>query len=778
MTTHSNEPIVEPHRMLHILEERAEEAEQRGLSRLATLLKHADPVELFVATAASMMFGLPEELTEAKYGTVSVKTERLAYELYPRFGRSQPSSETAHVESTTLHPSDVPACQEALDNLLLGYSFKAYITAAEEEDEIISAIRGRAAIVRGNAYPTQTERRIREVQGRFDNWYAERVGIAPTRALDALQAILKHEEHAFNEAARPAAAAVAGVFEERWQAIRAKPKYERDADDSAFIKQFRTPTAVRLAGFASAFGRATFRHVPALRPDLNPALTDVEWNALLSLIGLTTEEREKVQAPIEVRSHPLYVLPDGRVLLVDVSNAFDALWDAFDAAARQDQNFYDSRYQKHAANWLEERVLGYLRRLFPDGDVYKTLDYPDPGRGQGATAELDIAVVWGPFLLLVEAKAKQFRLAGQLGDVGRLRTDLKRNVEEAFDQALRARQYVESAELPVLRERNNKRALVLNKTRLRRIYPLTVSLHGLATLTTRLAALAPLGLFKGNEYPFAISEADLELLAELCPGPEVFLHYVEKRIALHRVSPRVSADEVDLLGAYFDTRFVSGQLWDNPDNGVTMYSLDGYSDRIDQWARHYWNGLGEPPVIQLAVPEGIRIILSHLRALPEDDARWIAFCLLDMPVPALKALAHGLELARHDPPRYRSFRRFMAPGDDVVMCVVASNDYSPEELAAHLEKRVAIERYRRRTRKAIGFGLAAEDMCPFTLAVWVDREWELNPELDRLVENDDPGIPLPGTKTPGRNDPCLCGSGRKFKKCCLPKIEKAHRGQS
>jgi hypothetical protein len=25
---------------------------------------------------------------------------------------------------------------------------------------------------------------------------------------------------------------------------------------------------------------------------------------------------------------------------------------------------------------------------------------------------------------------------------------------------------------------------------------------------------------------------------------------------------------------------------------------------------------------------------------------------------------------------------------------------------------------------------------------------------------------------PGRNDPCWCGSGKKFKKCCLPEYEK------
>jgi len=34
--------------------------------------------------------------------------------------------------------------------------------------------------------------------------------------------------------------------------------------------------------------------------------------------------------------------------------------------------------------------------------------------------------------------------------------------------------------------------------------------------------------------------------------------------------------------------------------------------------------------------------------------------------------------------------------------------------------------------------------------------------------------PLP-TDRPGRNDPCHCGSGRKYKQCCLAKDEAAER---
>jgi hypothetical protein len=31
------------------------------------------------------------------------------------------------------------------------------------------------------------------------------------------------------------------------------------------------------------------------------------------------------------------------------------------------------------------------------------------------------------------------------------------------------------------------------------------------------------------------------------------------------------------------------------------------------------------------------------------------------------------------------------------------------------------------------------------------------------------------TRTPGRNEPCHCGSGRKYKQCCLEKDEAAAR---
>jgi hypothetical protein len=42
-------------------------------------------------------------------------------------------------------------------------------------------------------------------------------------------------------------------------------------------------------------------------------------------------------------------------------------------------------------------------------------------------------------------------------------------------------------------------------------------------------------------------------------------------------------------------------------------------------------------------------------------------------------------------------------------------------------------------------------------------------EKDRIPKDDSAGQLKGGNKKVGRNDPCPCGSGKKYKKCCYPK---------
>jgi uncharacterized protein YecA (UPF0149 family) len=46
---------------------------------------------------------------------------------------------------------------------------------------------------------------------------------------------------------------------------------------------------------------------------------------------------------------------------------------------------------------------------------------------------------------------------------------------------------------------------------------------------------------------------------------------------------------------------------------------------------------------------------------------------------------------------------------------------------------------------------------------------DLLSEEETMLENTAPVEPIQAAAEPGRNDPCPCGSGKKFKKCCANK---------
>jgi len=53
-----------------------------------------------------------------------------------------------------------------------------------------------------------------------------------------------------------------------------------------------------------------------------------------------------------------------------------------------------------------------------------------------------------------------------------------------------------------------------------------------------------------------------------------------------------------------------------------------------------------------------------------------------------------------------------------------------------------------------------------------DRSMLTSDEIDaeqELLDNTPPVEPITAEEKPGRNDPCPCGSGKKYKKCCALK---------
>lgn len=737
---------------------------------LVRLGNEIDAELLFIHLLVMLSMVPIDSARESTHGSVSVKSELLAYHLFPLFGVSR---------NRTILPNHIEQAMESLDTVLNAtMQMQAFErrpgTHPTQAEAIASQLARGTAVIRGSAYPHQTQEEIYGIQGQFESWFKTRAGIGPTRACTLLVAIIKTQEMHSNEWLNQLQSAYA-IGIQIWKELRKRKRKGSTAETQTFFSRFPTAKHAGVSSYAKKLVELSPDKIPVSRETIRiePKPSEEEWLALINLIGCSHETREVMTTPIDVSRRPLFVLSQNRVLLCDMSNTLDQLWTAFEEVARADEAFYSGQYSSKRGIWLEQKTAEFMGRLFPQANTYRKLSYPDPNRPGGVT-ELDFAIHWPPFLILVEAKAAQFRIASQLGDIAKLRSDLKANIEDAFNQARRAARYIDSTNEAKFIEQITGKELVVKKAEIEKSYILTISLHHLSQIATRLASVTSLRLFQDREYPCTMSIADLEIVTEFCPGPDVFLHYVDRRITLEKETVELLADELDLFGAYLKSRLQPNRLWErNREGKYNFVWLQGFQEQFDFMVDYRRGARTEAPVIELVVPDEIKAMLAELRSRRDDPgARWIAFAILGLSDADLHALSRMMAELRSQNPAPGQIRRNTVTLNDLVITVVACKNIQVEQLYASTHRRTILEKYRRRATTSIGFGLdLADPMKSFHFAIWTSWPWQHDSEIEKLLQEDIHSVPVAGQRLPGPNAPCICGSTKKFKKCCRDRIQ-------
>ncbi len=240
-----------------------------------------------------------------------------------------------------------------------------------------------------------------------------------------------------------------------------------------------------------------------------------------------------------------------------------------------------------------------------------------------------------------------------------------------------------------------------------------------------------------------------------------------KRLGVHSAVPEVLGDEIDLLGVYLETRMLDGSLWNEEDSPTTAFSIAGFDDEIDNWAISRFSGEGNSKELGLKLPDEVVNILDALSILDSDDAKWMSFCLLDLPEEALISMAEAIQVLTRDPPPTGRSRSWIGGGGSSVVVVQGMSDHEPSKLEARLNHRLELEKYKRRASRAFGIGLFTWSDKPVDVLILNDAAWAEDVLLEEALKREPKKKLVKGYGRPGRNDPCPCGSGKKYKKCCL-----------
>jgi hypothetical protein len=272
---------------------------------------------------------------------------------------------------------------------------------------------------------------------------------------------------------------------------------------------------------------------------------------------------------------------------------------------RNNQSKIWQQFQKVKANYLEEKTYEFFTRIFPKESMYRNLKY----NFEGKQYETDLLIQFDNKLLIIESKSGSLTEKAIQGDIKRIKTDLKKLVENAYMQGKRVVHYISSSKEVSFKCKSNKE-LKINASQFSSFYLINVTLEPLFNYATNLKELKKIGTFFEDEFPWSVYLHDLDIITRHIEFPSVFIHYLNSRMKEQKENIFHAFDELSFFGQYLaNGNFKS--LIDEPGN-LGSVTLNGWIDIFDGYYLN--NGIQPELKIEREILEIIKVLEKHKKA--------------------------------------------------------------------------------------------------------------------------------------------------------------------
>ena len=456
---------------------------------------------------------------------------------------------------------------------------------------------------------------------------------------------------------------------------------------------------------------------------------------------------------------PILRLPDGTYASLQVYGVVEALYESPFYWMHEDRAYRNVASANRGA-FTEELTARRLAAVFGEGRVHQGVNVMRKG---AHVTEVDVLVLFADRAIVVQCKSKKLTLAARKGNDHQLRDDFKKAVQDAYDQARLSAASLGSHELTFVGRDGRKLAI----PNLCAIYPICV-------VSDHYPALAPQARYflaqdpSGPIQPAFVADVFLiDVMAEMLASPVRFLSYLDRRV---NYSDRIFVtNELAVLGHH-----LRRNLWIEDDFDMLAIGEDESLelDTAMTVRREDWPGRRTPEGI-LDRLDGTLVgnLVEHIEHADDLVLVGVGLILLTLGGETLNDLSSGIAtIARRsklDGKLHDLTLAFESGGGLTVYCGPVFDSTAAEKLARHCQLR----KHSCQTDSWYGLFVRPQDGLPI-FGVGLEFRWKPDPDL----EHDAAKMPPPSSskrladtlegKKVGRNDPCPCGSGGKFKKCC------------
>ncbi|MEH9303103.1 SEC-C metal-binding domain-containing protein [Klebsiella variicola] len=417
---------------------------------------------------------------------------------------------------------------------------------------------------------------------------------------------------------------------------------------------------------------------------------------------------------------------------------------------------------QHRGQFVEDYVYRKMTSVFGAENVFKNV-YIVNGNNE-TLGEIDVLVSFSDSVIIYQAKSKKLTIEARKGNGNAIQKDFKGAIQDAYDQGVSCAQFILSG--ASLTDQNFNRFNLGSSVSRCYIVPIISEHYPSLSFQVRLY----LNTTITNEIypPFTMDVFLLDVLTEFLNTPLYFLSYIDRRSTYNMKV--FSSHELTIFSLH-----LKQNLWINDECDMFMLHDDICVDLdIAMLVRRRGiTGKRTPDGILTYHQDGfVRKIIKSLESENHKLAVELGFLLLSLDgdtIEDINQMAKKTIFLSSIDKKHHDLSTVIGDTGFTVHCNYYSKDIAEKQLHEHCMKR----KYITKCKKWIGIHVRPKTYA-INYGVMLDFEWEYSPEIENIITPSrlqntlvNVGGVMTQAKKPGRNEPCFCGSGKKYKKCCL-----------
>jgi hypothetical protein len=419
----------------------------------------------------------------------------------------------------------------------------------------------------------------------------------------------------------------------------------------------------------------------------------------------------------------------------------------------------------HRGRFTEAFAHRCLHKVFGTSHVYANVIIE--GKKSARRGEIDVLVLFGDRAIILQAKSKRLTIESRKGNDLQIKDDFKKAVQDAYDQALDCSIALSEQGCRLLDQEGNSITLF---TPLRKIYPICIVADHYPALAFQAREFLKYEKTDTVAAPLVTDVFAIDAIAEMLDSPLSLLSYLDLRA---RFGERLMVTHELTLLSYH----LKYNLWFNSEYDLIMLEEDiGVDLDVAMAVRREGIAGQEFPkgILTRLRNTPVGRLLSELDRQSESVAIDLGLFLLSIREETIDALNEAIR-------NFIAYAGKASKRHDVTIAVsdassgitIHSNSFPDAEAKQHLLAHCELRKYSQRANSWFGIAIRPNNGS-IRFCVKIEHPWESDEKLEGLVQTLRQARPitevkaeLRATRKVGRNAPCPCGSGRKYKKCCL-----------